>query len=130
NLGMKSGSGTQNLASFSIFVKNSILQQSKQLRLFWVVAEPWESDLVVTAGNFMGKETNPIITVDGSQWEFNIEDGEMQSRVFSGIPDRFDIEINFEGKAKTTQWVRNKANLYGFIEIKRGNDISVREVES
>jgi len=130
NLGMKSGSGTASLADFSVFAGSALTGQGMDFRAFWIVAEPQDSDLRITAGNFMGQSQSVQIEVNSEVWVFAIADDATQSRVFSGVPASYQIRIDFPGHSKTSAWIKEKVNLYAFTSAGKGADLAVEEIET
>ena len=130
NLGMKSGSGTSSLADFSRFADSGLSGQGMDFKGFWVVAEPDGSGVRITIGNFMGTSQSASITVNGEEWNQEVPDNSTQERIFSGVPDSYQIQIGFPGHSKTSEWLREKVNLYAFASVGRGADLAVAETES
>ena len=129
NLGIKAGSGTSSLVDFSRFAGSTLSGQGMKFQSLWVVAEPQSSGIQVTVGNFMGQAQSLSITVDGSGQNLDVPDNSTDSRLFAASDD-FQITISFPGHSKAATWVRNKANLYSFVEIARGTDNVVQEIEA
>ena len=130
NLGMKSGSGTASLADFTLFAGSALTGQGMDFKAFWVASEPQGQDVKITAGNFMGQSQSVQIEVNGEVWVFSVADGSTQSRTFSGVPASYQIRIGFPGHSKTSDWIKNKTNLYAFTAIGRGADLAVEEIEA
>jgi hypothetical protein len=68
------------------------------------------------------------VTVDGVQQTIAVQDNSTETRTFAAS-DAFDVQIAFPGHSKTAAWIRNKANLYAFLEFSRGPDVVVKEIE-
>jgi hypothetical protein len=129
NLGIKSGSGTGNLADFSRFAGSTLSGQNVKFQSLWVVTEPQPSGVQVTVGNFMGYGQALSITIDGNSQNFNVPDNSTQAAFFPSS-ENFQISISFPGHSKTSTWVRDKVNLYAFAEIARGTDNVIEEIEA
>jgi hypothetical protein len=129
NLGIKAGSGTSSLADFSRFAGSTLSGQGVKFQSLWVVAEPQTSGVQVTVGNFMGQAQSLSITVDGNSQNLDVPDDSTEGRFFTAS-DNFQITISFPGHSKESVWVRNKANLYAFVEMARGDDTAVKEIEA
>lgn len=128
NLALRSGS-LEGLADFSRFSKSMLAGQNIRFRVLWVVAEPQGSDMQVTVGNFMNESRTVSITIEGIEEDFDVPENSTLSKVFSSVPDIFQITIQFPGHAKTSTWLRGKVNLYAFMESSRGMDVVAEEVE-
>jgi len=129
NLGIKEGSGTGTLADFSRFAGSTLSGQNMKFQSLWVVTEPQPLGVQVTVGNFMGQDQALSITVDGTPQNLDVPDNSTESRFFSSS-ENFQISIQFPGHSRTGTWVRNKVNLYAFMEIARGSDRVVEEIEA
>jgi hypothetical protein len=129
NLALKSGS-LENLADFSRFSQATLAGQNIRLRALWVVAEPQDSDVRVTVGNFMNQSQTVSVTIEGNGQDFAVPDNSTLSKVFPGVPDSFQISVQFPGHSKTGTWIRDKVNLYVFMESSRGTDVVVEEIEA
>ncbi len=130
NLGLKSGSGTSSLADFSVFSRDALAGQNVRLRSLWLVAEPYGSDLLVTVGNFMGENLSVNVTVEGESRSIYVHENSTEIAVFSGVPDSFQMAVQFPGHSRTGTWAREKVNLYAFMELAMGSDAVVEEIEA
>lgn len=129
NLGLRSGSGTAGLAGFSAFSRDMLAGQNVRFRTLWLVAEPQDSRVLVTMGNFMGAGQAVNVAIGGESRSIYVQDNSTEIAVFSGVPDSFQISVGFPGHSKTSTWVRGKVNLYAFLESSRGSDVVAEEIE-
>ena len=127
NLGMKAGSGTDGLQDFCAFARGRLLEQDMGMKGLWVVSETQGSGILVTVGNSMGQAESVSVQIDASSRVFELDDGESQSSMF---PAGGQVEVQFSGRSWQGEWAEEKANLYAFIEIAKGGDIAVQEIEA
>jgi hypothetical protein len=131
NLAMLEDGNPSKLGDFMGFSRDKTGERYISLEGLWVVAVPdgaSPGDIDVHAGNWLGRPVTVSITAGGPGQEIALDDGESDSRSFSGVGDDFTLEVSFEGRAWSGQVARDKTNLYSYIRLSRGENSIVKEI--
>jgi hypothetical protein len=123
NFGLASSDAAAALADFSMLAANLTDAQGAELKVLWILTENEGGDLNVTVGNFLGSARNVTLNVSGDIAYVLVNDGEVDSAIFASPPSEFSLRLNFNTGEKNLLLEREKANLYTFIEMSKGNDV-------
>lgn len=128
NLGLNQSGEQEAMLGFSRFLNEAMLDHSIQFSSVWVYSKNSSSNLNLTAGNFLGRNTTVNFSL-GSASLFVLSNASNSTL----IPDPgaiFNITIQFESQNFTVEWLKEKSNLYVFFEIRKGNNIVREEFSS
>ncbi len=129
NFGLNSTGGINTLENFTAFVKAAMLEHSVNYTSLWIVTENrTDSNLNVTAANHLGSAVTLSIRVSGSNTTLELENNEINSSVFTMVPDEFEMNISFGSVTKNMVLQRNKVNLYAFIKLQRDENFLQEEI--
>jgi len=131
NLAMEEDNSPAKLNNFIDFLKTRTSERYLSLEILDVVAVPDPDnpgDIDVYAGNWLGRAVTLKITVESTEITLNLNDGETDSRSFSGLGSDIDVKIRFEDRIISAQSSRDKTNLYAYMKLSRGENSIVKEI--
>jgi hypothetical protein len=131
NLGLNETSELSVMSNFSLFLNKTLYDKLVAFSAFWVYSRNSSSSVNITAGNFLGKNTTATLTLNtgkSTSRSMFVRHGGSNSTLFTGPGTIFNLTIEFESRSRTVEWLRDKANLYVFFELRRGQDLVKEEV--
>jgi hypothetical protein len=127
-INLEPSAGTSHLEDFSSFLRSKMAERNIHLSLFWVYSEPSGTDMILTAGNYMGAEESITLTVNSDERVFSVPDSSTNQETFGGIGTSPTLEVGFSATQKTLNIKRDKYNLYCYLSLSRGNELITREI--
>ena len=130
NLGLDYGNPGQTMENFTSWVRivtrNFLINSS----YFWLFAEgdPSTGNVTVSVGNYMGTGINVDVDLDGDQRNVFVQDGASDSIVFPSVSQTYSLSVSFGGESRSFGWRRDKANLFVFMELERGDSVARSEI--
>ncbi len=128
NFGLNEGLGVRNLENFTLYTKSVISGHYIDYSAAWVVTETLPGpEINVTFGNYWGSDLDVNLTVNGNTVTLLVPNNSTQSVQFAGVPTPlFTLSVVFNGESRNIELVKEKMNLYGLVQLERG-DIVIRE---
>jgi len=129
NLGLNQSSVDAVMANFSRFVREEMSSRQVNHSSVWLVAEGnlSSSDVNVTIGSFLWRGVNVTVILDGTQRSLYVHDNSTNSTTFSSVSEKYNITVSYEGRSRTYEWHRPKANMYAYVSFVKEEDSSVEE---
>ncbi len=119
-LGLNESSGVPTLVNFTRFSARVMAERAINFTPVWVVTGNLSQDLNVTVGNFLGANTTVTVNVTGEDVQsIAVADNSTNSSAFTSVAAAFNISIGFRDQNETFVWVRDKVNLYAFVNLTR-----------
>jgi hypothetical protein len=131
NLILLDGDSPFRMGEFSEFVRQRTSDRYMDFAMIWVITVPDESDpgtITAYVGNWMGFSVDLDIAVNGDSKTMNIGDQETRSVSFSGVPGEFVFDVSFPGRSWSGSMARDKSSIYAHLEMSRGEDSVVRDI--
>ena len=122
NFGLNSSKPVSTLINFTNFVMNHTKSRDADFAALWILTQNVSSDLNVTVGNFLGYSTTIMLNVSGNEKEIYVENGKINSTIFLSPPSEFGMNVSFNTTEENLLLEKYKANLYLFLEMRRGGD--------
>jgi hypothetical protein len=122
NLGLNGSGAVNTLVNFSRFLESSMGERYIDMKLLWLFTEASGTDVNITVGNFLGADETIGLNLSGSFKNLTVPYNSTNSTVFSLVSQTFNLTVSFAGHRKTVGMVRDKVNLYGFINLSRGKE--------
>ena len=133
NFGLNDTSGLQTLNNFSLLTKDVIGGHYINYSLAWVVVEGiTPTEVNMTFGNYWGKDLDVNLTVQGAGIPITlfVPNNSTKSAV-SPVPGiLFTLSVEFDGENRSVELSKDKINLYGLIQLKRGENLIREEIIS
>jgi hypothetical protein len=127
NLALKAGS-TESLGCFSTFLENQVGQKNAYFKSLWVVAEGSGGNVNVTVGNYLKRDITIVLNISNVIEMIYMPSGTMDSVTFTGVSSPFVFRVISPESDREMVLQRDKANLYAFFSISRGEDMLRKEV--
>jgi hypothetical protein len=127
-INLEPSAGTSHLEDFSSFLLSKMAERNINLSLFWVYSEPSGTDVIIRAGNYMGREESVILKVNSDERSFALSHFSTNEETFGGVGVSPTLEIGFSATKKTLDITRDKHNLYCYLSLRRGNELITREI--
>jgi hypothetical protein len=87
-------------------------------------------NLNVTVLNFMGSDENVTLNVSGDVDTVYVQQGSLNSSLFTSPPPEFTLILNFNTTEKNVLLEKYKANLYSVLEIRKGDEKITGEIKA
>jgi len=127
NLGMKESAVTERLENFTHFIEGALSGHNINYTSLWLVFRNQSTDLNVTGGGFLGEDVTVSLNVtDGSGSTVKtlpLPNGTIDDVVFSAVGTNYNVTISFSDQEEGAEWPRDKASLYAFYRLNRGDDV-------
>ncbi len=131
NLGLERDMPIETLSNFTLFVRGALKEKFLHARFLWMVSlmQP-DGSVKIYVGNFLDEDCEVNLVVEGVSRNTVLSDGEVFSETFPSLPEKFYASLEFKGKEKEIEWLRDKTNLYLYAELSRNTDVAVKEIEA
>ncbi|MBI4020834.1 MAG: hypothetical protein HY369_01185 [Candidatus Aenigmarchaeota archaeon] len=126
NLGLNKSQSVAVLSNFTRFVNATLADKLVNFTAFWLVSVNASTNLNITAGNFLGGNATILLTIGSASTNLSVQTNSTNTTLFTAPGATFNLTIQAGGFTETVQWLRDKANLYVFFELRRNAD-TVRE---
>jgi hypothetical protein len=128
NLGLGSGKPMEYLMNFTHFAEDVLRGRAINYSSLWLVARNQSSDLNITIGNFLGSNATVNLTIGAATSSVYVPNNSTNGTLFAAPGAAFNLTIVFVEQNYTADWQRDKASIYAFTELKRGDAIQIREI--
>lgn len=117
------------LQDFTRFLDDRMMRHYANLTALWVVLEGDGSTTVqVTAGNYLKKDTVVSVDLTGTPEELSVQHDSTNSTSIGGVSSTYTLVVSFGSVNETVSLERDKANLYVFYSLTRGEDLVKNEI--
>lgn len=121
NLGLNQSNEEAILTNFTHFVNATLYDKLVNFTGLWVLARNTSASVNLTVGNFMGNTTINFST-GSTTIHLYVQANHSNSTTLPSPGSIYNLSIVFQEKNFTTEWLRDKANLYLFYHLTRGED--------
>ncbi len=128
NIGINSSDSLGTLYNFTGFSGDILSGRGIDLYVLWVVFEPCDGEVNVSAGNFMGEQKTVGINVSGTYSGLSVDSDAVDSDVFAISGYTFDAEVTMDGETMQAELLSNKTSIYSFISLERGEHVVRKEL--
>jgi len=122
NYGVNASGEVELLNNFTLFCRSELSGNILNTSVLWIYTENVTDDLNVTVGNYLGNDTTITVNVSGDVKDFSVASDGVLSKIYQNVPEEFNMTVSFNSKEKKLSMMRDKYNIYVFIELARGNE--------
>jgi hypothetical protein len=132
NLALLDDGSPESLGEFMDFIRESTREKYLGMESLWVVGVPDPDnpgDMAFYSGNWLGRAATVYITADSLGISHVLDDQETGSSTLSGLASSFTLEVSFDGRTWSNTVSRDKATLYCYLSLARGENSVVKDIE-
>ncbi len=124
NFGINESDITGKLRNFTEFTNNMLTGSLINFTSLWIYTINISDNLNVTVGNHLGYDTIVQLNISGSVQNLSVMDGGINSTIFPVVGSKFNMTVNFNSNQKKLSMMRDKYNLYSYIQLQRANEMT------
>lgn len=125
NIGLNESNADQILQNFTRFLDQTLSDYDIEFRALWAFSVNQSTDVNITVGNFLNSNTTVSMSTVFSGTTIDedvfVQADRSNSTLLQNAESAFNITFEFESGSKEVEWVLNKANIYLWYELMRGN---------
>lgn len=127
-LGVNASDAAGTMMNFTAYALSTSEDMGADVECLWVIFEPFQGSVNVTAGNFMDSAKTLGINVSGTYGTLYVGTGTQNSSTFATPGYTFDLEVTVDGDAFGAEVLTNKTSIYSLIYVSSGDNSARKEI--
>lgn len=123
NFGINDSDITGYLSDYTLFTKDTLSGNLINFTSLWIYTINESDDLNITAGNFLGYDTIVSINISGTVRNISVGNEDTNSTLFPSPGESFNVTVSFNTNEKKLSMLRDKYNIYAYMQLKRMDEI-------
>ena len=111
------------LRNFTEFSRSTYSGNIINFTALWIYTTNVSDSLNVTVVNYLGYGTEVEINVSGTVKNLTVAEEGLNSTLFMAVSPKFVITVKFNSQERQLLMVRDKYNLYSYLQLQRESEI-------
>ncbi|MBN2102352.1 MAG: hypothetical protein JW716_05780 [Candidatus Aenigmarchaeota archaeon] len=123
NYGINESDITVELRNFTEFSRSIYSSNILNFTTLLIYTTNISDNLNVTIVNYLGYDTEVELNISGTLKNLTVTDEGLNSTIFSAVNPKFVMTVKFNSQEKQLSMVRDKYNLYTYLQLRRKSEI-------
>ena len=123
NYGINESDITGRLRNFTEFSRSVYSGNILNFTALCIYTTNISDNLNVTVINYLGSDTQVELNVSGTVKNLTVAEGGINSTLFMVVSPKFVMTVRFNSQEKQLSMVRDKYNLYSYLQLRRVSEI-------